>query len=88
MRKMPDYKIEYGSPEWYLYHHYKNEEPIIPLIVLSCFFLICSGGFLWLLITWGWYFSWASKNNRELDNDPDVLYHRESWKKLNEKYKW
>lgn len=84
MRNMPDYKIERGSREWYLYHHFDNEKPIIPLIVLSCFFLICNGGTLMLLITWGFYFAWASANNQKLDNDPEILKQRESCKLAHE----
>jgi hypothetical protein len=84
MRKMPDYEIKRGSHEWYLYHHYKNEEPVIPLIALSCFFLICRGGTLMLLITWGLYFSWASSNNKDLDNDPEILKKREACKSVHE----
>ena len=78
MRKMPDYEIKYGTPEWYLYHHYKNEAPVVPLILLSCFLFICKGGLVWIMLVWGIYFSWASKNNIELDNDPEVLRKRQS----------
>jgi hypothetical protein len=84
MRNMPDYEIKRGSYEWYLYHHIKNEEPIIPLIVLSCFFLICNGGFIMLLLAWGFYFNWASNNNKELDNDPEILKKREKCKSMHE----
>jgi hypothetical protein len=86
MRNMPDYKIERGSREWYLYHHYKNEEPVIPLIALSCFFLICKGGMLMILLVWGFYFNWASDNNKELDNDPEVLKSREAYKRARARY--
>jgi hypothetical protein len=78
MRKMPDYKIEYGSYEWWLYHHPDNEKPVPLFILLSCFFFICKGGGVYLLIMWGWYFSWASANNRKLDNDPKVQKRREN----------
>jgi len=76
MRKMPDYKIEYGSREWRLYHDPDNEKPVIPLILLSCFLFICKGGILLIILVWVWYFSWAHKNNKKLDNDPKVLESR------------
>lgn len=85
MRKMPNYEIEYGSEEWYLYHHFKNEKPVFPLILLSIFLLICRGGQLWIIIIWIYYFSWASKNNRELDNDLEVLKDREGWRRIHER---
>lgn len=72
----PDYEIEYGSREWYLYHHYKNEKPVIPLILLSCFLMICKGGIWCVIVVWIIYFSWCRENNRILDNDPATLERR------------
>lgn len=65
-----------GSSEWYLYHHIKNEEPIIPLIVLSCFLAICHGGIFIIILIWAYYFSWAKANNEKLNNDPYIQQQR------------
>ena len=69
--------IKYGTREWYLYHHIKNEDPIIPLVVLSCFLVICKGGIPTIIVIWIIYFKWASNNNRMLDNDPEILRSRQ-----------
>ena len=82
---MNDNKIKYGTREWYLYHHVKNEEPVIPLILISCFLFICKGGIFNVIVVWIWYATWAHKNNDMLNNDPEVLRERESYKKYKRK---
>lgn len=74
-----------GDREWYLYHHIDNEKPIIPLILLSCFLFICHNGIVWISITWICYFTWASKNNRKLDNDPEIQQARRICKESKER---
>ncbi len=74
--------MKYGSDEWYLYHNKMNEEPIIPLIVLSCFLAFIKSGILWIIIVWYLYFKWASKNNEELNNDPEIIERRLIYIKL------
>ena len=71
-----------GSYEWYLYHDKQNEEPVIPLLLLSAFLLICKGGILTIIFIWTIYFCWASKNNERLNHDPEILRERESFKKI------
>lgn len=78
-------EMKYGSHEWYLYHNRKNEDPIIPLIVLSCFLLICKEGIPTIILIWTVYFIWASKNNRELDRDPEILYRRQCCEEFKKK---
>lgn len=68
--------IKYGTHEWYLYHHIRNEDPIIPLILLSCFLVICYQGIPTIIFIWTIYFLWAKKNNNELNHDPEVLKSR------------
>lgn len=84
--KSKDYKIEYGSSEWYLYHDYDNEKPIIPLILLSCFLFICKGGIIWLGLIWGKYFIWAHENNEKLNKDPEILEKRRIWIESRNRY--
>lgn len=82
---MDDNKIKWGTDEWYLYHHIKNEKPIIPLILLTYFLAICNGGIWWIILIWGWYFHWAHKSNEELDNDIYILFKRELMRQSREK---
>lgn len=86
MNNINDYKIEYGSKEWYLYHAWENEKPVIPLILLSCFLLICRGGELIIFLVWWKYFSWAHNNNKKLNCDPEILRQREAMKKYRNKF--
>ena len=80
-------RIKRGDYGWYYYHAIENETPIIPLIVLSCFFLICRGGGLLILIAWGWYFIWAHNNNKRLDNNPEIIESRKFLRELDQKWK-
>ena len=86
MKNNNDYKIEYGTEEWYLYHAWENEKPIIPLILATCFLVICNGGGLVITIMWIYYFLWSSGNNRKLDNDPEVQEKRRIYKEVRNKY--
>ena len=72
--------IKYGTFEWYLYHDRSNEDPIIPLVLVSAFLSICNGGFLCIIIIWCFYFSWAHKNNVALDKDPYILGYRKAFR--------
>ena len=75
-------KITRNDPEWYLYHHIKNEDALIPVIVFSCLSLFINGGTILFFCIWGWYFSYCNKNNRALDNDPYIRKKRESYKRI------
>ena len=79
--------MKFRSDEWYLYHYFRNEDPLIPLILWSCFLLICKPGIMisGLFLTWYFYFSWCKKNNEKLNHDPDVLKARQAYKELREK---
>ena len=85
--KNTDYKIKYGTHEWYLYHNRKNEDPIIPLILLSCFLFICKGGIATIILIWAYYFHWAHENNEELNRDPEILLSRKYCKEFKERFK-
>ena len=74
--------MKYGTNEWYLYHDKKNEEPVIPLIVISFFVFFIKLGILWVIFIWCCYFKWASENNKKLDNDPEIRERRWIYIKL------
>jgi hypothetical protein len=74
--------MKYGSNEWYLYHDKKNEEPVIPLIVISFFVFFIKLGVFYVILIWVMYFSWAKENNKKLDNDPEIIKHRMIYDKL------
>ena len=71
--------MKYGSHEWYLYHAIENEGPVLPLIMLSAFLLICKGGIIAITIIWILYFSWAHDNNEKLNHDPKILEARKTY---------
>lgn len=79
-------EVKRNSSEWYLYHHIKNEDALIPVIIFSFLGLFINGGSLLFFIIWGWYISYCYKNNRELDNDPYIQKKREIWKQEKLKY--
>ena len=78
-------KLKNITGEWYLYHHYKNENALIPVIILSalCFFLK-GGGIIVSIVIWIWYFCYCNKNNEILNNDPGILLERKIWMKIHE----
>ena len=87
-------KLKKITGEWYLYHHIKNENALIPVIVSSVLCLFLNGGGSIVSIgIWVWYFYYCQKNNERLNNDPEVLYERAMWMKIHaekgevEKYK-
>lgn len=75
-------EVKRNTDEWYLYHHIKNEDALIPVIIFSFLGLFCNGGSILFFIIWGWYFSYCYKNNRELDNRPDIIREREIYKQV------
>ena len=74
--------MEYGTYEWYLYHDKKNEEPVIPLIIISFFVFFIKLGIFYVMLIWTMYFLWARENNRKLDNDPEIIEQRMIYNKL------
>lgn len=80
--------MEYGSNEWYLYHHPANEKPIPTLIGLSIFLSITVAGIPAAIVLWIEYFIWAHRNNKALDKDPQVLMMREMYKKYPKNGDW
>ena len=68
--------MKYGTHEWYLYHAWENEKPIIPLAVISFFVFFIKLGLFYVILIWIMYFLWARENNRKLDSDPKVLEYR------------
>lgn len=70
-----------------LYHSYKNENWLLPVILFSIFAFFCKGGILNVILIWIGYGVYCVGNNAELDKDPDVLETREIIKQLDEKYR-
>ena len=70
--------------EWYLYHHFKNENALLPVIIFSCLAIFITPGVVWSLVIWIYYILYCVRNNKALDNDPQVLKERETWKKIHE----
>ena len=69
-----------NTREWYLYHHYKNEDALLPVIITSVIALLCNGGIAFSFLIWMWYIYYCVKNNSELNSDPKILNDREFWK--------
>jgi hypothetical protein len=65
--------------EWYLYHNIKNENALLPVIILSCITFFFKSGLLISIGIWIWYYFYCEKNNAELDKDPKILKEREWW---------
>ena len=59
------------------YQSKKNKEVLPIVIFFSVIFIIFNGAILFEAILWGWYWSYCSKNNAELNNDPKNLKERE-----------
>lgn len=70
-----------------LYHSYKNENVLPWVIICSVLLFFCKEGIPCIIVLWLWYASYCSKNNKALNNDPDVLKTREIIRKLDDKYK-
>ena len=75
-------EVKRNTAEWYLYHHIKNEDALIPVVVFSILGLFIKGGSILFICIWGWYLSYCYKNNRELDNRPDIIREREIYKSV------
>lgn len=74
------HSLKYITGEWYLWHSIKNENAIIPVIVLSFLFIFCKvGGLIVSIGIWIWYFCYCNKNNDALNNDPQILLERAWW---------
>lgn len=68
-----------------LHHSYKNENALPWVIIGSFLLFFCKGGISLIALLWLWYSSYCDKNNKALNNDPDVLRTREIVKELEEK---
>ena len=76
--KSEDFKFaERGSHEWYLYHSFKNENALLPVIVFSILLLFIHNGIVFSIGLWIWYFDYCKRNNDALDKDPQILKKRE-----------
>ena len=69
-----------NTHEWYLYHHYKNEDTLLYVIVISALAFFVKPGVIWSFVVWFIYLLYCDSNNQKLNNDPDILEEREWWK--------
>lgn len=65
--------------EWYLWHNIKNENALLPVIVISCLVIFLHNGILYSACIWLWYANYCSNNNEKLNRDPKILKEREFW---------
>ena len=65
--------------EWYLYHHWSNENALLPIIVISFLTFFLHNGWLISLIIWIGYAVYCVNNDLELDKNPDILRKRAWW---------
>lgn len=72
-------KLKRNTGEWYLYHHIKNENALLYVIVGSVVTFFFHNGWLISLSIWIWYFIYCSENNAKLNKDPQILKEREWW---------
>lgn len=79
-RETMKYIMKNITREWYLYHSYKNEGVILYAIFASCLFVFFNDALWFLLLIWGYYFYYCSKNNEELNTNSEILSDRERWK--------
>ena len=85
LKNSKDFKFaERGSSEWYLYHSFKNENALLPVIVVSLLLLLVKSGIVFSIGLWIWYFDYCKRNNDALNKDPQILKKRE---KAIEEYK-
>lgn len=76
------HNLKHVTGEWYLYHHIKNENAMLPVIVGSFLTLFLKGGGPIMSIgIWVWYSLYCHSNNEILNNDPEILKERELWMK-------
>ena len=73
------HEIKRGTSEWYLYHHYKNEDALLIAIPLAFFAIFFKGGIGLEIIIWGYYAYYCWRNNRALDLDPKIQKERQAW---------
>lgn len=72
--------LKHVTGEWYLWHHIKNEDALIPVIISSFLTLFCKGGGeIVSICIWVWYFYHCAQNNEKLNNDPEIVREREWW---------
>ena len=67
--------------EWYLWHHYKNENALLYVIVGSFLAFFMHSGWIISLFIWIIYGIYCTKNNQNLNNNPEILRDREWWLK-------
>lgn len=76
--KSKDFKFaERGSDDWYLYHSFKNENALLPVIVFSILLLFIHNGIVFSIGLWICYFDYCKRNNDALNKDPKILKERE-----------
>ena len=68
---------ERGSYNWYLYHSFKNENALLPVIVASFLLFFIHNGIVFIIFLWIWYFDYCKRNNDALNKDPKILRERE-----------
>lgn len=74
------YSMKHVTKEWYLYHHIKNENALLNVIVISALAFFINPGVIWSFVVWFFYLVYCSENNDKLNKDPQVLRKREFWK--------
>ena len=65
------------SREWYLWHSIKNENALLPVIVISFFAFFMYNGWLISLCIWIWFAIYCKNNNEKLNNNQEILRERE-----------
>lgn len=68
-----------GNEEWYLYHSIKNEDALIPVILVSVLTFFMHHGWIISIAIWIGYFIYCSNNNEELDNDEYISQKRQNF---------
>lgn len=71
--------------EWYLWHHIKNENALLYIIVISFLTLFMNSGWIISLIVWLLYSLYCYKNNQKLNNNKEILKERKLWMEYYEK---
>lgn len=75
-------EIKKYSSEWYLYHSRKNEDALVPVIIISILVFFIKPGVVWSVAVWMWYFDYCTTNNNKLNKDPWVLEQREIYEQI------
>ena len=73
-----------NTREWYLYHHFNNENALLPVVIISFLTLFLHGGIIISVFVWLMYAFYCVANNSSLNTNPQILQEREAWKKIHE----